>query len=250
MKKLLIVDDEQIIRDGLYFAVDWKTIDIHPLSPASCGEEAIELSKRFMPDIAILDISMPDITGLELVKILREHNPDIKCIILSGYGDFSYAQKAIDLKVNKYLLKPTAPEDILCAVKDIISDSENDEAQFKVIENIDNKLMYENNLIINEIIIYLKEFYANKIVIGDIAKRYRISSSHMSSTFKKITGLSISSYLSNIRIEEAKKLLVNSRLRINEVSRRVGIDDELYFSRIFRKATGLSPKQYRQENSK
>lgn len=250
MKKLIIIDDEPIIRNGLYSEIDWESINVHPLTPASCGDEAVKICQKFSPDIAIVDISLPDISGLELIQIMRKNNPDMKCIILSGYDNFEYAQKAIDIKVNKYLLKPADPEEILLSVKSLLFDSGSQPEKSDVthIENVSSS-PFDNNIIIDEIILYLKEFYSNKIVFGDLAKRYRISASHLSTTFKKLTGISITDYLCNIRVSEAKKLLIETNLRINEISRKVGIDDELYFSRIFRKSTGLSPKQYRIEYS-
>ncbi len=105
-KKVLIVDDEQIIRDGLRDFIDWEAEGFTFIEAARSADEAMELVGRFEPELVITDISMPDSDGLELAALIKRKAPETIIVILSGYSEFGYAQRAIELGVFRYLSKP------------------------------------------------------------------------------------------------------------------------------------------------
>lgn len=115
MYKLLIVDDEVWIRERLRYTIDWESIGIQVIGEACDGEEALELCTTLEPDIIITDIRMPCIDGLEFIKRLREGKSNAKVIIISGYSDFEYAQRAIKLGAFDYVLKPVE-DDVLLGI--------------------------------------------------------------------------------------------------------------------------------------
>jgi len=114
--KVLIVDDEVIIRTGLAKVIKWRELGLELLPPAESGEEAIERIRVERPHILLTDIRMTGMDGLELAEEARLLLPDLEVIILSGYDDFTYTQQAIRSQVNDYLLKTTRPEEIIKAV--------------------------------------------------------------------------------------------------------------------------------------
>ena len=103
--KLLIVDDEDIIREGIVEKIAWKENGFTLTTPGKNGLDAKEIIERERPDIVLTDINMPFINGLELAAWIREEYPDIKIIFLTGYDEFQYAKKAIQLKASAYILK-------------------------------------------------------------------------------------------------------------------------------------------------
>lgn len=115
---LLIVEDEQLLLHSLAVEIPWERNGIEVIGLASNGKEALELIARKRPDLMLLDIRMPQLDGLELVRIVRSQDPDMKCIILSGYDNFLFVQKAMELGVSQYLLKPAGESEILQAVSD------------------------------------------------------------------------------------------------------------------------------------
>lgn len=116
--KVLIVDDEFLVRMGLKSIIPWEEKGFTLLDDAKNGSEAIEIFNETQPDILLTDISMPFMDGLELIRILKGKNPSLKVIILSNYDDFKYAQKGIQLGVNEYILKhEISPEKILTALE-------------------------------------------------------------------------------------------------------------------------------------
>ncbi|MEK5037125.1 response regulator transcription factor [Sporosarcina sp. FSL K6-3457] len=117
MIKMVIVDDEWLIRESLQHGIDWAAMGIEVVGTAADGYEAITLIKTEAPHLLVTDIRMPGLDGLELIGAAKDMNPDLKSIIISGFGEFEYAQKALKMGADDYLLKPIADEDL----KDIIN---------------------------------------------------------------------------------------------------------------------------------
>lgn len=113
MKKLMLVDDEILIRETIRSCVDWEKEGFLYCGDASDGEVAMPLIEERMPDILITDIKMPFMDGLELAAIVRKQMPDIKVIIMSGHDEFRYAQTAIRLGVEDYCLKPVSASELV-----------------------------------------------------------------------------------------------------------------------------------------
>lgn len=114
--KILIVDDEVIIRTGLCMVIDWKELGMTLLPPAESAEEALACLQEQQPDIVLTDIRMTGMDGIELAREMKQLQPDAEVIILTGYDDFGYAQKALREGVTDYLLKTSGPEEIIRAV--------------------------------------------------------------------------------------------------------------------------------------
>ncbi|KIL40947.1 response regulator receiver protein [Gordoniibacillus kamchatkensis] len=113
--RLLIVDDEVIIRTGLCTVIDWKELGLDLLPPASSAEEVLERLAEDKPHIVLTDIRMPGMDGIELAKEIKKVLPDAEIVILTGYDDFAYAQQALREGVSDYLLKTSGPEEIIKA---------------------------------------------------------------------------------------------------------------------------------------
>ena len=110
--QVLIVDDEEIVCRGLARFVKWEKYGFQVAGTAASGEEALSILGKKPIDLIFMDIRMPQMTGLELLKLVKEQYPQTKCVILSGYSDFSYAQEAIRNGASDYLTKPVVLKDI------------------------------------------------------------------------------------------------------------------------------------------
>lgn len=166
MYKLFLVDDEIDLIEGIRSSIDWTFYDIEICGEADNGITALEKILLLNPDIIIMDIRMPKMNGLELLQNITSHKLKSKCIILSGYDDFSYAKKAIELNASNYLLKPCRPKDILESVLDII----------KVIEkeNIKEDLLKKYQIEFNENLPTIKENFLKTILKNPIGDSYDI----------------------------------------------------------------------------
>lgn len=113
MKKVMLVDDEILIRENIRDCVNWEQEGFLYCGDAPDGEVALPLIEEWMPDILITDIKMPFMDGLELSSIVRKRMPDVKIIILSGHDEFSFARSALRIGVEEYCLKPVSAADLI-----------------------------------------------------------------------------------------------------------------------------------------
>jgi len=114
--KLLIVEDEPRLRDCIAHNIPWEDHGIEVIGLARNGLEALEIMRRIPPDLLLLDIQMPKMDGLELAEKAAEMFPGIQMVVLSGFNQFDYAQRAMQLGIDRYLLKPAEDKEILEAV--------------------------------------------------------------------------------------------------------------------------------------
>ncbi|SME90617.1 response regulator transcription factor [Paenibacillus barengoltzii] len=112
MIKVLIVDDEPKLREGLRTFIDWGAYGYEVVDTAANGNEALEKYQQYLPDLVVADIRMPGMDGLQLIEKLRTQDPNLHILILSGYADFSYAKKAMTHRADGYLLKPVDEDEL------------------------------------------------------------------------------------------------------------------------------------------
>lgn len=106
MYKLLLVDDEEDVREGVSQEIDWQTLGFEVIAKAENGKEALEWVERCRPDVVVTDIKMPFMDGLQLAESIRLQFPATRILILTGFDEFEYAQKAVKLHIDEYVLKP------------------------------------------------------------------------------------------------------------------------------------------------
>lgn len=238
MLKLLIADDEVTIRNGLKDLIESFELDISKIYLAEDGEEAVNLIKKELPEIILMDINMPKLNGLKAIEKIKDLNPHAKIIIISGYNDFSYAQKAIDLGVYKYLLKPVNYKHF----KDIIEESI--EAYYK--ENMPEKSNKEISLTPVE---YMQKNFANEnLSVSYLANELFVSKSYIIKYVKENTGHNFTDYLNMLRLKKARILMADESLSLKEISIMVGYKSQHYFSRAFKNYYDESPSDYRKIN--
>ena len=120
--KVLCADDELIEREALSTLVDWASINASLTGCAKNGLEALSLLEKERPDIVVTDIKMPKMDGLELISECRKRYPELVFVILSGYGEFEFTSKAMELGIRHYILKPVDSEKVLSSVSKAIED--------------------------------------------------------------------------------------------------------------------------------
>ncbi|MDQ0208196.1 response regulator [Alkalicoccobacillus murimartini] len=140
MYKVLLVDDEINILEGIAAVVDWKACEVKLMAKASNGVEAFELIEKDMPDIVITDIKMPGMNGVELIKKAHAAYPSIKWMILSGHDEFEFAKSAMEHNVRHYLLKPSNEKKIEAALTDIVSELNDQNANDLFVQNMKKRL--------------------------------------------------------------------------------------------------------------
>lgn len=240
---LLIIDDEPIFSKGFKKVVEKNTTLFTSILIAATAKEALNIiDEQEIIQVFFVDINLPDMNGLDLIKKIKIIYPDSLIVVISGYNDFNYARQAIHLKVFDYLLKPLAPSDVKHLLHKIENEFSSETKQVKT-----NELHPVSPLCISVINI-IKEHYANKeLSLTSVSNQLFVDSSYLSKQMKKYTGKSFNDYLTHYRIEKAKELLSQTIIHysIQEIGERVGYPNPHYFSRLFKQHTHLTPSQFR-----
>ena len=253
---LLIADDEETARRRLVEGIAWERLGIGPCLEARDGLEALELAERERPDILILDLKMPGADGLEVLERLVEAHSEVKVIALSGYSEFEAARKMLSSGlVVDYLLKP-ATEDMLF------------ESVFKCIERIEEKRQLRSYrereesagqpqpplsvspskaAAVQEVKDYIRAHYQEHLTLDQMARLVYLNPTYLSRLFSQAEGMGFSDYLTAVRMERARELLKDYRLRIYQVAEAVGYQNVRHFMKVFRRQTGQTPGEYREQ---
>ena len=235
MWNILVVDDEPHIVEGMARLIEHIDASYHVIKEM-VPEEALERVKNpeEQIDLLITDIRMPRMDGLELITACRAVRPQLPCVILSGYGEFEYAQKAISAGVSKYLLKPVDMGELKEVLAKTLVPSKDDAPVRRA------GISKEVRFVLDEI----ENNYAS-FDLSAVASRLQLSRDYVRRLFFKEIGVSFSDYLTQIRIRKAKELLQTvGAYKVYEVCELVGYTDNVYFSKLFKKMTGMSPKEY------
>ena len=229
MKKLrvLLVDDEIMIREGFKKLFDWEAHECVVVGEAADGMEAITKIDEEQPDIVIMDINIPIINGLKVIQLSRVKYPSMAFVIVSGYDDFSYCREALRLQITDYILKPVNYEEFGSCIDRLKISLYNNEVKEKPVVK--------------------KEHLSEDVSLHILSEEFHLNSQYISQLFKNEIGVNFLTYLTNIRMEHAKKLLLSSSLSIAEVSEQSGYGDYRVFTKVFKKSEGITPSQYRRD---
>jgi two component system response regulator len=249
MIKVLVIDDEPLQRQGIVQLTPWQDFGAEVIGAASGGMEGILMAREHHPDVLIVDIKMPGMTGLDVIASLREEI-DAEYIILSGFGEFEYAQQAIALGVCAYLLKPLDDEELAAAIKlaagHIMSRRHGAHCD-------DDDLAYGSLTLPAEepvrgyllhAVRHIEAHMAEPITVREVAGELGLSVSYLHKLFARC-GTSFSSYLTECRLRHAGHMLRESDAKIYAVAAACGYQDTRYFSKVFQKHMGMKPTEYR-----
>ena len=242
MLKVLIVEDEEMIRKGIVLTVDWAALDCVVVGEAANGVEGLEAARRLEPTLIITDLKMPQMDGIEMLRTLRAEGCGAYVIILTAYDNFSYAQSALRLGAVDYLLKPFHDGDLENAITQLRRRMENESADTVT---IGTPRKGDKSKYVLEAMAYISKHYNEPdISVGTVAQSLNISEGYLSHTFKKETDYTLLNYLTRYRIHKAMELLKDCRVKVYEVAEQVGYRDIAYFSATFKKYTGVTPSEY------
>lgn len=248
MYKLLIVDDEPLVRRGITSLVDFPALNIGEVYEAANGQEALTIFREHSPELVLADINMPRMNGLELAEVIRGMNPDTRIAIITGYDYFDYAIKALKIGVEDYILKPVSRKDVTQVLRKLIeglearrSHQEVSRVVTGILQNAGKEEVQVKNAIQR---IVDRELSNSGFSLPGLAAEMGFSPGHLSGLFKKLFGEPFQDYVLGRRMDQGKLLLLTTDMKNYEVAQAVGFEDVNYFGTRFKKRFGLSPKQY------
>ncbi|WP_340023567.1 response regulator [Paenibacillus sp. FSL K6-1096] len=263
--RVLIVDDEYYFRQLLIRLVDWEAAGFEVAAEADDGSAALQIIGEQPIDLIITDIEMPNMNGLDFIGEVRKLNSAVKLIFITSYDNFSYAQQAISLGADHYLLKPVdedAVEQALLTIRTQLTEKWEAERYINRLrikagdvqepqagDARGQKRPSSSTALIGKTIAYVTEHYAeDTLSLQSTASALFVNPSYLSHAFKKETGESFVEYVTNVRLGEAMKLLRQgisgeeaTAPKIATIARQVGYRDPFYFSKCFKKRYGMTP---------
>jgi YesN/AraC family two-component response regulator len=240
MYKLLICDDEALERIVLRKMVEKRYANITLLNDAKNGDEAVKFVQRYLPEILLIDIKMPELNGIDAQKKINGFHPAIKTVIITAYGDFSYAQEAIKHNIIDFLLKPVPPAALYACLDKILEQLQGNDAKSE-------KKKQEDLTAVQQAVAYIDAHYTEGLRIGDVAGRVHLSEKYFSRCFKQQTGMSFTDYLNLRLIKKAKGLLLHTMVPIYTIAMDLKFSDSAYFVKVFRKYEQITPLKFRQK---
>ena len=247
---VVFVEDEQIVREEIVASVRWELLGLSLVGTAADGMEGEEMIKTLEPDIVITDIRLPAQSGLEMLAAC----PVNHAIILTGHTDFSYMKQAIRLGVFDYLLKPVDDEELeetLSLLVKKIQEEERDYETLRTKASTKGELIplpkNMGNHVVDATIGYIGANYAKAVGLQEAAAYLELSESHLSRLFKEVTGLNFLQYLNAWRVNKSVDLMADPKKNIAEIALACGFPTPGYFAKIFKRFTGRTPTQFRDE---
>ena len=277
MSKILVADDEMIERRVLVKRLRTHCGETCGILEAENGRQVLELWEREKPDVLILDIEMPGITGLAAAEMIRKKDRRLPIIFLTAFDEFDYARKAITVHALDYILKPydqgelfsvvdealdmaefaRNPRDPMKAAEETRKDAEGPEETGKDAEGPEEvrkaagspekeQEAPQGQRLVHA---YIEAHYMEDLSVQEMSERFSYSEAYFCKRFKQVYGKSFVSYLTEYRIGRAKELLRNESISIRAAGKAVGYPDPNYFAKVFRRVTGKSPSDFRQAES-
>ncbi|WFD11091.1 response regulator transcription factor [Tepidibacter hydrothermalis] len=228
MRTAIIADDEELSIDLIKYLIKKNDLPIEVIGEAFSGDEALDMINKLNPDIVFIDIRMPVLNGLEVIKKIKdEQHYSIDFIVITAYSCFEYAQLSLRLGAKDILLKPIESEQFVESVEKILEYTTTD------------------NQILNNILEYIHNNYQENIKLKQCADKYHTSPSYIARMFKKHCGVTFITYINNLKIKKAREMLKDGNLSIKEVADKVGYNNLNYFYKTFKKNTGVTPNIFK-----
>jgi two-component system response regulator YesN len=255
MYRLIIVDDEPKIIEGIKLMLDWEAFGISQIVTATSCQEAIQKAMEYKPHIGIFDVCIEDARGYEMIETLNSFSLPTKYIMISGYDEFEFARRAIQAGAKDYLMKPIEKEDLSRAIEKIIVKDFLGSIRTNQIdtESIDPVLAIPYSSLSNltaKVILMVKGEYNKNINLKIIADKFKMNSNYLGQIFLKETNLKFSEYLMVYRLIQARIKIETTSEKIYNIAHEVGYSNINYFYTHFRSYFGLSPSDLRKTEDK
>lgn len=245
----MLAEDDDFIRNAMAYLYPWTAWQCQICASAENGRQGIELIRREKPDIVITDVRMPLVDGIRMLE--ETCDMDYEAIVVSAYDEFSYAKDAMRRGVQDYVLKPIEEDELADAVTRCIErieekrrlravaerNEEHDGSGFPLPER-------QVNYHVRKALTFIEDHFAEKMMLSDVCDALGISATHLNDLLKEHTGHTFNDLLMRYRIHRAIRLINSTHHKIYEISAMVGIPDYQYFSTVFKKLTGCSPREY------
>lgn len=249
MLKILVADDEGYEREILGEILDKRFGREAEVRMVENGRLAVDAAALWAADVALMDIEMPGINGIDASRQILAQRPECKIIFVTAYSLFTYAHEAVRLGACDYILKPVDPDDVERAVRRAAAQADAKrqlEAMASNGELLESDSYDKTAVLMGKVKKYLQHNYMMyDISLDSVSAMLKLNASYFSSLFKRTFGVNFLDYLTQLRMDAARELLRDPLRSTVEVAGMVGYESANYFTRAFKKNVGMTPTDYR-----
>lgn len=249
MYKMLIVDDEPHIIEGVRRIIDWQRYQITDIHAAYTFSEAVKMALSLKPHIVLTDVRIGEEWGYELIESLNRAEQNCVFIMMSGYDDFNYVRKSLLAGARDYLLKPIDKIKLQTIIEQVIvNDLHGVIPQNTAMTEIDPILhvpLSSLSKLTNKVLLIVQSSYNENLTLKYVADMFQMNSVYIGQAFLKETHMKFSEYVLAYRMHIAYELLKTTDEKIAYIARRVGFQHLSYFYSLFRNYYDVSPSELR-----
>ena len=254
MYSVVLLDDEPWILKGIRKTFDWNKMGFEVIGEFTSSKVAWEACSDNAPDVIFTDIRMPNYSGIDLLKMAREKMLDTEFVVISGFAEFQYVQQALRYSAFDYCLKPIQKNDADAVLEKLRNhldkksemktkvyraQGESDSKEGIIISELYNKKF-------EEMIEYIRNHYHEKLYLNELADKFYFNANYCCYLFKKMMNTTFSDFVTDLKMKEVGEIMKRDQsISIDEAARMVGYDDYYYFSKVFKKYFGITPRQYK-----
>jgi len=240
MYNVIVVDDEIDTLEMFNESISWEEYDCNLIKTFSGGAAALKYLKEHNVDILITDIKLGEISGIDIARYCYDNQLGTKIIFMSAYADFEYAQYAIEYQIIAYIVKPLSYNAIVDSIRKAVN----------IIKNSNTTNEKSESKYITQIKDYIRLNYKKQLTIQQIANELHLSSAYIGQIFIQSEGEKIADYITKVRINKAKKILLSDRdVKMNKVASQCGFETTSYFYKKFKQLEGITPYEFSKNNS-
>ena len=253
MHQILVAMGDAAQRQAICGCLEERFREQCTLLSAENGRQALLLFEQYRPQVAILEIEMPQMDGLETARRIRQSASTCALLFVTAHDDFHYAREALQLRALDYLLKPWSEQELMSSVEEALRlvEAYGDDPAARLLAGercLEGETLHTSHRlgqVREDIEAFIREHYTAELSMQTVAKAMNYSDAYFCKLFKQCFRVNFSVYLNEYRIARARELLQSTRLNVREVSNACGYSDSNYFTRVFKRITGKTPSQYR-----
>ena len=239
--RVLLVGDEIMIREGFRRLFNWEAHGCEIVGEATDGMEALTQIDALAPDIVIMDIDIPVMSGIKVIRLARVTHPQLAFVLVSGQDGFAGCQQALRMQNTDCILRPVDCGELGVCLDNLRA------SLCRRRDATEAAPQKQEERAIMGIMRYLQEHLGEDVSLTILSDRFHLNPQYISQLFRNEIGVGFLAYLTNIRMERAKKLLLSTPESVAGIAGQVGYADYRVFTKAFKKTEGITPSQYRRE---
>jgi two-component system, response regulator YesN len=255
MFSVILVDDEPWALYGIHNSFNWGELSFEVIGETTNSLEALTIIETMKPDVVFVDVKMPGMSGIELIKLVRQKEIYCEFIVVSGFAEFEFAKEAVKFGVFYYLLKPIDIEEgneVINKLSEKLRQRKdgalNHDMNGLAIDLSISKRKSDPHMAVNEsfkeLLTYVNSNFHQELSLHELSSKYHLYFTYICELFKKVTGKTFSKYVMDLRINTACELLKTTDLPVCRIAEQVGYE-VFYFNTLFKREIGTTPMSYR-----